>query len=247
MHPLRGCLSVASALLPLVAQDPDSPRFRIGMGLGAGNVSHSTDGSGLAGDTSTFVSRLQFEGTSRKGFGGGFRFESMLSDDDLFSPRGFAAAEARSFSGFGHFTYRLQADRFEMPMRAGPIFDVYTLEEQNTGLEAQFTSFGFYTEVAPEFALVLDDAFRWSLYGEFGFGFTGTGTDIDGDSREYDSWSFLFGVEVGTRFRFRKVDFGLAYVGRFWRMDESDPENGQVVLGFDRVTHTAMLTFGILF
>lgn len=59
-----------------------------------GYFDYDTDGSNLDDDTDAGFFRLQFEGTSKRGFGGGLRLESYTSDDDLFAGTGFADSEA---------------------------------------------------------------------------------------------------------------------------------------------------------
>lgn len=225
-------LLASLACLPLVAQDP-GPRFRVGLGLGAGNFDYETDGSNLAGDTDAGFFRLHFEGTSRSGIGGGIRLESIASDDDLFVDAGFPASEATMGTVFGHFTYRLQHDRFVMPMRAGLLFNGLTLEEQATSNEVTFGSIGPYFEVAPELILTRSDRVQWSLFAEVGIGAGITAIDIDGDPTDYDSTTGFYGFEFGTRVLVGPVELGLSYVGRWQSMDDSDVENGVFVLGND--------------
>jgi hypothetical protein len=112
--------------------DQASPDFHVSMGFSGGEWEHKTSGSGLDDDTDALLFRFQFEGNNSRGAGGGFRFEYTGSDDDLFQGTGFARSEARVFSGFLHFTYRVEARRFTMPLRAGLMTNYYTLEEVAT-------------------------------------------------------------------------------------------------------------------
>src|SRR6476659_9359740 len=116
--------SLTSLIAPLAAQDggrserPDS-RFHVGLGVASGNFRFQTDGSNLDDRTDAILYRLTFEGTSRRGFGGGVRFEGVGTDDDLFEGTGFARSEANHGTVFAHFTYRLAEHRFAMPFRVG--------------------------------------------------------------------------------------------------------------------------------
>ncbi len=268
--PRRGALGALSAaatlshmrlVLPLAvlvlasvsfAQDDAGPRFRIAAGLAAGVFDFEDDGPGvsgatLMGDTGAGMFRLQFEATSSRGIGGGVRLESVASDDDLFEDEGFAASEARNGTLFGHFTYRHEAHRFAMPIRVGLLFNGLTLEEDATDAEVQYGSFGPYVEVAPEVVVARSGRTSWSLYGEFGVGVAATAIEVDGDPADYESATAFGGVELGTRLTLNKIELGLAYVGRFQSMDESDPEGGFAVLGYDAAFNGLMFTFGVIF
>lgn len=232
---------------PLAAQEPESPRFRIAAGLGGGYFDYDTDGSTLSGDTDAGFFRLQFEGTTRSGFGGGLRLESYTSDDDLFVDEGFTASEARNGNLFAHFTYRFEQHRFAMPVRIGLMLNGLTLEEQGTGNESTYGSAGPYFELAPEITIARRGAVSWSLYGEFGVGVGGTVAEFDGDSNEYDSASAFLGLELGTRLQLSAFEIGIAYLGRWQSMDESDDENGLVALGYDAQFQGLLVTVGVVF
>ena len=232
---------------PLAAQEREAPRFRIAMGLAGGNFDFDTDGSNLDGDTDAGLFRLQFEGTSRSGFGGGLRLESYASDDDLFVDNGFAASEAAVGTLFAHFTYRFEQHRFAMPVRIGLMLNGLTLTEKATDDESTYGSVGPYLELAPELTLARSGAVRWSVYGEAGIGVGGTVAEFDGDSNNYESATGFFGLEFGTRLQLSAFELGLAYIGRWQSMDESDPENGLVAFGYDAQFQGLMLTLGVVF
>jgi hypothetical protein len=238
-------LALASASF---AQDePSRPRFRIGTGFAAGNFDFDTEGSPLSDDTDAAMFRLAFEVTSKHGIGGGVRIESMYTDDDLFAGIGFNRSQARNQTVFGHFTYRHEAHRFVLPVRAGVLVNALTLEEEISDDEVQYESIGPYFEIAPELVLARSRKTSWSLYGEFGIGIGGTQIEIDNDPRDYDSVTVFSGVELGTRLTLNHVELGLAYVGRFQSMDESDPELGQVALGYDAAFNGVMFTIAVIF
>lgn len=263
---MRAALVAALLLGPsLVAQDPkparrerEEPRFRVAMGLAGGEFEFDTERSLLDGETDAGLFRLQFEGVSRRGIGGGVRFESLGTDDDLFNNAGFAPTEAWNGTVFGHFTYRFEQHRFIMPMRAGLMSNFVGLDEQGfgSGEDVAYWSFGPYFEFAPEVILARSGRTRsgapglsWSLYGEFGFGFGGTYIDVDNDFREYESVTFFSGLEVGTRLTLGAIELGVAYLGRFQTMDESDPEGfpSLVAFGYDADFQGLLLTFGVRF
>lgn len=238
-------LSLAS--LPLLAQEGGDPRFRIGLGLAGGSFDFETDGSGLDGDSDGAMLRLSFEGTSARGIGGGVRLESVASDDDLFTGTGFGTAEASNGSLFGHFTYRVESHRFAMPLRVGLLLNGLTLTDNATDDEVTYASIGPYFEIAPEVVLVRGGKTQWSLFGEVGVGVAGTAIDVEGDSRDFESTSSFAGLELGTRLLIGPIELGLSYVGRWQSMDESDPEGGTVVLGYDADFQGAMFSFAVVF
>jgi hypothetical protein len=232
---------------PLAAQDDERPRFRIGLGLGAGDYSFDTEGSSLRDSTDAGMFRLEFEGTGRRGIGGGIRLESFASDDDLFAGTGFAESEAVSSSIFAHFTYRVQTHRFSMPIRAGLLLNGLSLEERITGNEVTYGSLGPYFEIEPELVLAGRRKTQWSIYGELGFGGGFTVIEIDNDSRDFESSTGFFGLELGTRLKLNKVELSLAYVGRWQSMDRSDPEGGARVLGYDADFQGLMIGVAVVF
>ncbi|MBL8730551.1 MAG: hypothetical protein JNM25_19185 [Planctomycetes bacterium] len=241
--------AVFALALPLAAQEELSfaSRFRIQFAGAGGELEHRTDNSLLDGETDAGLFRFQFEGISRRGFGGGLRFEGIGSDDDLFADAGFNASEARSSSLYLHFTYRATARRFTMPVRFGLWLNGYVLEDRVLGDEVTYGSIGPYLELAPEFRLVDRRRLTWSLYGELGAGVAGTGIDVDNDSNDYYSSTISYGVELGTRLRTGPFELGIAYVLRGQAMDESDPENGLVVLGYDSQFRGLLISASVLF
>lgn len=259
--PLRIVLLFTSLTAAALAQGPpdaqDEPRrpdsrFHIGLGVAAGQFRFETDGSNLDDSTDAGMFRLDFEATSPRGIGGGIRFEGTTSDDDLFAGTGFSSAEARHGSIFAHFTYRLQQHRFAIPMRVGLLYDGLTLED-DTSDKVEYGSFGVYFEIEPEVVLVQSGRTHWSLYGQLGFGFAGTdievktGTGSGTLTQDFDSGTGFFGLEVGTRIQLGVVEIGVAYIGRWQSMDESDPEAGLVALGYDADFQGLMATFAVVF
>jgi hypothetical protein len=227
--------------------EQSSPDFYASMGFSGGQWDHETRGSALDDDTDAWLFRFRFEGNNSRGVGGGFRFEYVGSDDDLFQGTGFARSEARVFSGFLHFTYRVEARRFTMPLRVGLMTNYYTLEEVATDDQVKYLSIGPYFEFAPELVLAGRRQVQWSLYGEFGGGFGFTGIKVDGDSNDYYSTTWLSGVEAGMRFRFGPVEIGAAYVGRWQWMDDSESEGNNFVFGYDADYHGFLFTMGARF
>lgn len=245
--PLALSLTAASFAGSLAAQEEREPRFRIGLGLAGGSFDYETDGSGLDGDADAGMFRLSFEATTAKGLGGGLRLESVGTDDDLFTGTGFASAEAANGTLFGHFTYRIEAHRFAMPLRIGLLLNGLTLTENTTDDEVTFASVGPYFEIAPEVVLVRGGKTQWSLFGEVGVGVAGTAIDIEGDSRDFESTSSFAGLELGTRLLLGPIELGLSYVGRWQSMDESDPEGVDVVLGYDAEFQGGMFSIAVVF
>lgn len=249
MH--QSLLLLPLLLAPLCAQDREEGRVRLALGLGGGRFSFDTDSSGSAGlddRTEAGMVRFNFEGTSARGFGGGVRLESFNSKDDLFGDAGFSASEANLGSLFGHFTYRLSEHRFSMPLRVGLLLNGLTLTENDSNNETTYGSVGPYFEIAPELTIARSGRTAWSLYGELGFGAGGTRIEFDqGTQREFDSSTGFFGLELGTRLYFGAFELGFAYVGRWQSMADSDPEGGQIALGYDADYQGGMITFGVVF
>ncbi|MCA8975543.1 MAG: hypothetical protein KDC98_12545 [Planctomycetes bacterium] len=242
----RLLLSVLLSSTALLAQD-GRMYFHGSIGLAGGNFSFENDDRSLDDDTDAGMFLVEFEAASRRGFGGGIRFESVASDDDLFVRNGAPANEARMGTLFAHFTYLVQEHRFMMPIRVGVLVNSLTFEENVTGLEVQYGSVGPYFEVEPELTIVRRGPFRWTLFGQFGVGVGGTAIEVDNDFRDYDSATAFVGVEFGTRLRVGPGEFGIGYVGRFQSMDESDVEAGQVVLAHDAAFSGLLVTFGVTF
>jgi hypothetical protein len=227
----------------LVAQDEPEPRFRIAIAASIGTF--ELDQDVLDDDTDAGLFRLQFEYISSSRLGGGVRIESYASDDDLFG--GANSSEATNGSIFGHFTYRLGRDRFEMPVRAGLLASNLTIEQNATGIENEAMSLGPYLELAPELTLIRVGPTRWTIYGEFGAGFAVTQIEIDGVSEEFDSDSLFYGVEVGTRVGLGMFEVGLGFLARFQVTDDSDVENGLFVPEFDTTFEGVLLSAALRF
>ena len=134
-----------------------------------------------------------------------------------------------------------------MPVRAGLMFNYYQLEEIVTDEDIVYSTVGPYFEIAPEITLAGRRQVRWSLYGELGVGGGFTGIDIDGDENDYYSGTVMWGVELGTRLKLGPFEMGVAYLGRWQWMDESEPENNSIVFGYDADFHGFMFNVGARF
>lgn len=245
---MRLIACVLASSLCLAAQDPEpKARFDVRLAFGKGEFEHTTDGSGLDDETDGGMFRLAFEGVSKKGIGGGLRLEGIVSDDDLFVDAGFPASEAALSSLYLHFTYRAVAHRFAMPVRIGLMLEGYQLTEDATNDEVTYGSIGPYFEVAPEISLVAQRRFSWTIYAELGIGVAATGIEVENDSNDYVSSTAMFGAELGTRLRLGPVELGIGVVGRWRSMDESDVENGLVVLGYDAEFRGVLISAGVVF
>ena len=240
-------LPVLLLSVPLLAQDDERARWRIGAALGGGSFEFRTDGSPADDRVDAGFFRLEFEGTSKRGFGGGLRLEGIGSDKDLFQDAGFTPVQARNSTAYGHFTYRLQQHRFAMPIRLGLLLNGLVLDEQGTSNDVTYASLGPYVEIEPELTLTHSRSTNWSLYGRFGVGAGATAIDIDNDPNDYTSSTGFAGVEAGTRLLLGSVELSLAYVGRWQSMDQSDPENGMVALGYDANFQGLLFGVGVVF
>ncbi len=245
----RSLLASLLVILPAAALQAqhELPRFRIELGLGAGDLEHTTESSPLDGATDAGMFRLHFEAFATNGFGGGVRYEVFASDDDLFVPAGFNATEASTGSLFAHVSYRVEAAQFAMPLRAGLLFAQHTLDDKVADQETDFTSLGVQFEAAPEFFLTRDADFSWSLHAGLGFGIGATVVESDGLPGDFESDTGFLGLEIGTRVRFSAVELGLSYVLRSHSMDESDPEGGLAIFGYDSQFDGVMLSVAAVF
>jgi|GEM_PF-2952640 len=254
MHRLT--LALLTLALPITAQEPV---FRGSIGFSGGSYGFTSDLPEFddSADADMFLAR--FEATTAGGYGGGFRFESLTSDDTngLFreplnsnNPNGplTAGTKARNDTFQAHFTYLVRQHRFEMPVRAGLILNGLVLDEQTaTTPESDYVSFGPYIEIEPEVTLLLRETVRWSAYGQFGFGVARTDIDIDGDPRDYSSDTSFANIELGMRVLLGPAEISVAYVGRFQSMDQSSIESGQFVYGFESDYQGLLLTAGVRF
>lgn len=244
-------LTVASLLtLSLAAQDDHATRWRIGLGLGGGSLALDDDSFPRSDSNKAGAFRLGFEGTSRRGYGGGLRLESFATEELEFGagPDDFDVGFG---SMFGHFTYRVQSHRFAMPVRIGMIANVLTVDNATSPADdmATYRTLGIQTEIAPEFTLARRGSTEWTLYGEVSLGGGGTTIEIDDNSREWDSATVFTGLELGTRVYLGICELSLAYVGRWQSMDESDPDGNPplTVLPYDASFQGVMLGFAVVF
>ncbi len=229
----------------VAAQDKPEPRFRIGVALAAGTFDADL-GPTLDDDTDAGFFRLQFEYIGESRLGGGLRIESFASDDDLFGT-GPAGSEATNGSLFGHFTYRLGGDRFDMPLRAGLLGSNLTVEQNGSSAENEALSVGLYAEVAPELTLIHVGPTRWTVYGELGAGLAATEIEVSATPEEFDSDTLFYGVEIGTRLRLGMFEAGLGFLARFQETDDSDVENGFFVPEFNTTFSGVLLSAALRF
>lgn len=234
----------------LAAQDDPPARWRIALGVGAGMLEHDDESFPRADANSAGAFRVGFEGTSRRGFGGGLRLESFAAKELDFSAAP-ADYDVGFGSLFGHFTYRVQSHRFAMPVRIGLLANALTVDNVTTSGDdmATYRTLGIQTELTPEFTLARHGNTTWTVYGEIGLGGGGTTIEIDNDSREWASATVFTGLELGTRVQLGLCELSLAYVGRWQSMDESDPDGTPplTVLPYDANFHGVMFGVAVVF
>lgn len=237
---------------PLVAQR-DRPFFRGSFGAAGGNYGFDSDLSGFDDDADAGLLQARFEYTTRKGIGGGIRFEHFRTDRDegLFrDPSNVLdrGTQARSNTFLAHGTFRFQQHRFSMPVRFGILVNGLTLDDHGaTDPETQYVSAGPFFEVEPELVLFHRGKIDLSVYAQAGFGVAGTSIEVDGDMRDYDSSTGFAMFEVGTRVTVGKAQFGVAFVGRYRSMDRSEFEGNSFIYGFDSSFEGVLFTAGITF
>jgi hypothetical protein len=238
--------------VPLAAQD-SRPHFRGGLGLAGGSYTFDSDLSGFRDDAVSGLLQAEFEATSRKGFGGGIRYEYFATDrnEGLFrntSDPLDEGTQARSGTLLAHATFRVSQHRFTMPVRIGLLINGLTLDEHSAvDPETRYLSIGPFFEIEPELTLVRAGKLQWSIYAQLGVGIAGTAIDVDGDPRDYQSASAFGMVEAGTRLHIGPADIGIAFIGRYQSMDRSDFEGNQFVYGFDSSFQGVLISAGFSF
>tara|TARA_R110002072_G_scaffold139249_1_gene282703 strand:- start:48822 stop:49571 length:750 start_codon:yes stop_codon:yes gene_type:complete len=235
----------------LVAQRP--VRFHGGFGVAGGTYNFDSDLAGFTDDATAGLLQAEFEVTTRRGFGGGMRYEyfTTKNDEGLFRDPNNAfdeGVQARSGTFLAHATYLISQHRFQMPMRVGLLVNGLTLDDDAAANpETSYVSVGPFFEIEPELTLLRAGPLQWSLYAQLGFGIAGTAIDVDGDFRDYDSTSGFGMVEAGTRLRVGPAEFGLAFIGRYQSMDRSDIESGSFVYGYDSDFQGVLVSAGFTF
>lgn len=240
---LRAVLGAATLFLVAPAATAQAalhaPQYRLELGLGAGKGEHTTDGSNLDDRTDAGFFRFSFEGIGDSGLGGGLRLEGWSTDDDLFG----LPAEATASTLFAHFTWRYGDRRHTVPIRVGLLVNGYEIGDSgNDDLTA--ATVGLLGEVAPEIVLAGDDDIAWTVFGTANLGFGSTQIEVDGLGDDFVSWTTFVGLELGTRVRFEHFDVGLSLAYRRQATDESDEDNGFVVLGYDAEFTGVLLSLG---
>jgi hypothetical protein len=216
--------------------EPDewSPRVRLDFALGSGNWRHTTENAPtLDDDTNAGYLRLGVEFLGEDNLGGGFRLEGIASDDNLFNNSGGPPSEARDLDLFLHFTGLFGEDRFHMPVRLGLFLRDYYLEDKATGSDIEWFSIGPRIEAEPDFALVVTDQARWSLFARLGFGFGATAIYTDPATEDFTTTMTVVDVGIGTRLSIGHVQFEVSLLDRAVRYDQSDVQNGTFVRRVD--------------
>lgn len=212
----------------------DDTKVRTGLAFGAGSLRHRTDGTALDDETDAGYFALGVEAIGDRGLGFGLRFEGIGSDDQMFQGASVGApSEASDGELFLHGTGDFGDDAFRFPLRFGLSLRNYSLQENATGAELEWSSFGPRLELSPDLALAQNDAVRWSLTGRVGVGF---GATLVSQSSAIDDWETAMGMldlGLGTRLSFGSVAVDLGWLSRYSSYAESDPANSSVVLGAD--------------
>src|SRR5262245_45456865 len=216
--------------------EPDewTPRVRLDFALGSGNWRHSTESAPTLDDgTNAGYVRLGVEFLGQDNLGGGFRIEGIGSDDDLFRDSGGPPSEARDLDLFMHFTGVFGEDRFHMPVRLGLFLRDYYLEQNGTGHEIEWLRIGPRIDAEPDFALVMYEHTRWSLFSRLGFGFGATAIYTDPATEDFTTTMTTVDFAIGTRLSIGHVQFEVALLDRAVRYDQSDVVNGTFVRRVD--------------
>ena len=235
----------------LVAQRPI--HFHGGFGVAGGTYNFDSDLAGFDDDATAGLLQAEFEVTSRRGFGGGFRYEYSMTENNegLFRDVGNPfdeGTQARSGTFLAHATYLIHQHRFRMPVRVGLLINSLTLDDDGAvNPETSYFSAGPFFEIEPEVTLLHAGAFEWSIYAQLGFGVAGTSIEADGDFRDYESTSGFGMIEAGTRVHVGPANFGIAFIGRYQSMDRSDIEGGTFIYGYDSDFEGVLISAGFSF
>ena len=198
-------------------------RIRADAAFGGGKLKHSTNGSALDDSATAAYFAFGAEVIGRQNLGGGVRFQTVTSDDDLFLGGG-AGTPAQAFDSelFLHGTGVLGTEDNSFPIRFGLFFRNYTLEAQPTGNDINWSSFGPRVEVAPDITLATTNALRWSLTSVLGFGAGVTTIDTSPATQEWDTTMVQADLALGTRLQLESLRLDLGWMWRGSRYDESD-------------------------
>ncbi len=241
---LRPTLAAATALAlsPWLLAQEDSgaskeflPRLQVWTDVGVGKLKHRTSGSNLDGEDNAVLLDVGVEGFSETGFGGGVRLGFLGSDEGLFDDVGVEDVMAAGIDMYLHISQRWSGERFAMPLRLGLLINSYGLEQETSlGTESiQFDSFGFRTELEPEFLLSDWDSPSLTAGARFSLGSGWTECSTDPGTVEADSTSLFYGIDLGLRLRAGMGTFHLGWAWRGQSMDDSDVESGVFYRGFD--------------
>lgn len=237
---------------PLAAQR-DRPHFRGSFGAAGGNYQFDSDLAGFDDDATAGMFQGRFEYTTRRGFGGGIRYEHFRTDRDesLFrDPNNILdrGTQARSNTLFAHASFRFEQHRFAMPVRFGLMFNSLVLDDDGaSNPETDYASAGPFFEFEPEIVLLHRGPLELSIYALAGFGAAGTSIELDGDFRDYDSSTGYAMIEAGTRLKVGHAQFGIAFIGRYQSMDRSDFEGNNFIYGYDAGFEGVLFTMGVTF
>ena len=250
----RRILALTTALIAGTATAQDAtPHFRGSFGFADGSYRFDSDLAGFNDRVDAELLQARFEFTSPRRIGGGVRIEYSATerDEGLFlDPTNPAdrGVQARNTNVFAHATYRLNQHRFAMPLRFGVMVNNLVLDDSLAAdPETNYLSVGPHFEVEPELTLLRRGKTELSVYAQFGFGSSPTFIDIDGESRDYRSWSSFATIETGARMRFGNAQFGIAFIGRYNSMAESEIEGNSFVYGYDAEFEGLLLTAGVVF
>ena len=216
--------------------------------FGGGSMKHETNGTDLDDKTDAGYFALGGEVMFTERVGGGLRLEGSASDDDLFTDvAGAPVSEAGDGELFFHGTVGFGEQPQELPLRFGLFFRGYTLKENVTSEELNWSSFGPRLEFAPDIELMENDSFRWSLPCRLGLGVGVTTVTTDPETEDWDTTMTQYDVGIATRFAFTKVWFDVGYLHRHVNYSESDETAGFTILEADTTFSGLVVTFGVKF
>jgi hypothetical protein len=191
--------------------------------FGGGSMEHKTEGGGPEDTTSAGYFALGGEAMFTERVGAGLRLEAAATDDDLFAedlPGTYN--EAGDGDLFFHSTIAVGDSNHTAPLRVGLFLRNYTLSGSGFTSDLSWVSLGPRIEFAPDFKLIGNDRFRWSIPLRLGAGIGAASFSSDTETGDFDSTVTQFDLGIGTRFLIGRVQLDLGYLQRSADYESTD-------------------------
>lgn len=186
-------------------------------------------------------------------FGGGVHVDWTLSKDDLFETQNQANSGGKltALDVYPFFTFRpTGGDKFRIPIRIGPNFQVQHFEANQGGNEVDFATIAGAVEVEPEYDFFRNNDQALSIYGAArgGYGAGAVKLTQQGVGDEtYDTKSTSIALELGMRYQIKKFLITGGFLSRASKYDETDPStkaNFPTTVGETDIKYTGFFVGG---